>query len=87
MTEVVEINKIKEEHNKVLKPIKLVKYINNRVDVVGFSTAVNLTEWDFVMLICKGHNKDFYDVIMCWDSDNMDDKSLYFGFWNDGVVE
>ena len=95
MTEIIDFKIIKKERDKTLKPIKLVKLISDRIDfedrIITCSEMIN--DYDYVMLISKSSNHngeygyDYYDTIACWNKNYEDFKDLFFGFWNDGVVE
>ena len=50
------------------------------------NSTLEAKDFDYVMLIDKNTNSEEYDTIMCWDKKS-DNKFIFLGFWNDGVVE
>lgn len=84
MTEVsVEWENEKEEKEK--KPIKFVKYLDSN-GLIQASTATP-DEYTNVMLISQRRDWKF-DVMVAWDKrDSPGNTMVYFGYWNDGVVE
>lgn len=75
------------EQKKELKRIKF-KYMFD-CDAELVPEQYDPSEFQYVMLIEKGYTRgsnklDNYDLIMAWDTEN--NKTLYLGHWNDGVV-
>ena len=88
MTEVVDLFKKKKGSQKNLKPIELVNRIfDDNNDPIIDKAVINPKNYGFVALLNKGGD-EFFDLIACWNKDNeADEKTLYLGNWNDGVVE
>jgi hypothetical protein len=75
------------EQKKKLTPIELAFMIdcNLNVDTVYDSPS----DFEYIMLLERGYTTSSsklpgYDLMMAWDFE--DDKALYLGHWNDGVV-
>ena len=75
------------EQKKELKKIKLVYMFDCNAD----KTTANdkPSDFNYIMLLERGYTKgssrlDTYDLIMAWDEEN--NKTIYLGHWNDGVV-
>jgi len=69
---------------KPLKPIELIRYINQESDNTG-STGITPECFETVELISPAKEESDYDVIRCVTSSGTID--MYLGKWNDGVVE
>ena len=86
MTKVLVFGESNEQKKELVK-IELVYMIDCDVDRVSADDEPCVFE--YVMLLERGYTKhssrlDNYDLIMAWD--NEDNKTLYLGHWNDGVV-
>ena len=85
MTTIVELNvKSVEVKQPEPKPIELRRYVNQYHEKIG-TAGCDASDFDFITLISKG-GSTHYDMILCWDEDNENDKMMYLGYWNDGVV-
>lgn len=75
------------EQKKELKKIELVYMIDCNAEIVDADDEPYY--FNYIMLLEKGYTKrsnhlDSYDLIMAWDEEN--DKTIYLGHWNDGVI-
>lgn len=44
-------------------------------------------EWDNVSILCRKSDNDKYDIMIAWDNDsNEEQRAVYLGHWNDGVI-
>lgn len=68
--------------SKKLKPIEFVKALGRSGEIE--LSACNPKDWKNIMLLEKEYTSDNFDLIMAWDSIN--DKTIYLGHWNDGVI-
>ena len=80
-----------------LRPIELVKYIDNDYGSLTDSKSENIIEettttgksFDNISLISKsGRGDNGFDIIAAWcNEDELENVCIYLGHWNDGVVE
>lgn len=72
---------------KELKPIEFVHEIIERKIKIGiYNASARPSEWKNIELISKGIDDNFYDIMYCYNNDKST-GILYFGHFNDGVVE
>lgn len=74
---------VEQPENKPLKPIEFVKSIN--ADISFSNAVINPASWDNIELICKDYSSG-YDLMFAYNKDR-NEGILYFGHFNDGVVE
>ena len=75
------------EQKKSLKKIELVYMID--CDADRAIATDKPSDFNYIMLLERGYTEgsshlNNYDLIMAWDEEN--DKTLYLGHWNDGVI-
>lgn len=68
-------------------PIELVGLIDNDYQPNVCGTVITASDkacdYDNVKLIAIGKQ---YDIIACWDGDDINNVCVYLGHWNDGVI-
>lgn len=67
---------------KELKPIELIKSLDG-----GFNFYISnqkASHYNNVMLFEKNYGQSGFDLIFAWN--DIDDKVIFIGHWNDGVV-
>ena len=74
----------KEE--KKLEPIRFIKQNNGNIDRNSMAAGHGPAEWKNIELVCKSENIHYFDIMFAYD-DNRTVGTIYFGYWNDGVVE
>jgi hypothetical protein len=73
-----------------LKPIELVKFINEDGDLgyIEISSSTIIKNWENVILMVDKKLSDSkYDIIYLYDDESPKDGIMYLGHWNDGVIE
>lgn len=82
-----------EKPKKELKPIEFIKY-HSREKAMEQVKHINETvngiqprNWDCIELVCKSLNERCYDIMFAYDNGKRDKGIVFFGYWNDGVVE
>lgn len=69
--------------SKQLKPIEFVKKLGYTCEIEASVTEPK--EWENVMLLERKYTYDGLDLMIVWDED-IDDKTIYLGHWNDGII-
>ena len=82
MTKVSVFGEQPTEQPKELKKIKFVKALVN--EFAFDKSCCSPKSWANLMLLEKEYTKSGLDLIMAWD--DISDKTIYLGHWNDGVV-
>ena len=67
---------------KELKPIEFVKSIYEEIS----DTTSTPPNYDFIELIAKNYYENNYDLMFAYNENNRSDGSLYYGYFNDGIV-
>lgn len=63
------------------KRIKLVKSLTNKGEIKD--TSMECSEYENTSLYYKGQP---FDIILCWDDVDPNEREVFLGHWNDGVV-
>jgi hypothetical protein len=67
---------------KQLKKIELVKCLSSNITIANSGMLPH--EFKNLMLFEKNYGESGFDIIFGWD--NINDKTIFLGHWNDGVV-
>lgn len=78
----------KDQKNQKTKFIEVICYFNPANCSLKYEDIIDIGEWKFVELICRGYSKDGYDLMFAYDNPSERELGLlYLGKWNNGVVE
>ena len=85
-TKIVELAvKCVEQVVKEPKPISFILVLGAVIGGGRVASAVlSPKNWDCLALLSKG-GENKYDTIVAWNEDE-NEKFVYLGFWNDGIV-
>jgi len=68
---------------KELKKIEFVKCI---ASTGKYTIAADPSIWDNVQLFIKNYRGGGFDIILAWEDNRPQEKVIYLGHWNDGIV-
>lgn len=73
-----------EPESKKLKPIEFTHAIGIVKKNPAIQYPCNPSQWNNIKLIGKC---DDLDIFLCWDDNDEKQKYIYYGHFNDGIVE
>ena len=69
--------------SKHLKPIEFLKSLDGEFKF--YKTSANPSHYNYVMLFESNYGGSGVDLILAWD--DIGNKIIFLGHWNDGVVQ